>query len=47
MFYFSKKKFLQEKTVFLTWAFPNWGGGGGLTTWEKFPRKVVFSGGPL
>ena len=28
------------KIFFVTWAFPYWGGG--LTTWEKFPRKVVF-----
>ena len=31
------------KIFFVTWAFPYWGGGGGgLTTWEKFPRNVVF-----
>ena len=34
------------KIFFVTWAFPYWGGG--LTTWEKFLRFIVFcSGVPL
>ena len=43
MFYFSKKKFSSgKKTVFLTWAFPYWGGGGGSDNVGKIPTFYRF-----
>ena len=48
MFYFYPKKNSSGKKDIFDMGVPILGGwGGGLTTWEKFPRFIVFcSGGP-
>ena len=43
MFYFLKKKFSSgKKTIFLTWAFPYWGDGGGVCPRGKNSHVISF-----
>ena len=37
-----KKKIFRKKTVFLTWAFPYWGGGGGVCPYGNFSYVTPF-----